>query len=121
MRANMIEIDDTVVQVAEAIYGSRRSRTETMPADLFGEPAWDILLALFLCAARDRDADAEALRTSLGLSRDSFVRWLAILREKQLVQEAEPERAGEARLSKTGFDAVQQCLRRSLVRPIRNG
>ena len=34
--------------VAERLYAERRKRDEYFPAALFGEPAWDLLLALFI-------------------------------------------------------------------------
>ncbi|HEX6375203.1 MAG TPA: hypothetical protein VFZ91_05740 [Allosphingosinicella sp.] len=34
--------------VAERLYAERRRRDEYFPAALFGEPAWDLLLALFI-------------------------------------------------------------------------
>ncbi|HEV2866433.1 MAG TPA: winged helix DNA-binding protein [Allosphingosinicella sp.] len=40
---------------ARSLYKNRRRRDELMPAKLFGEPAWDILLDLFAqdCAGRE--------------------------------------------------------------------
>lgn len=37
---------------AERLYAERRRRDELFPAELFGEPAWDLLLAMFI--ARDK-------------------------------------------------------------------
>ncbi len=34
--------------VAERLYAERRKRDEYFPPSLFGEPAWDLLLALFI-------------------------------------------------------------------------
>lgn len=38
----------TLGAVAERLYKERRSRDEHFPPGLFGEPAWDLLLALFV-------------------------------------------------------------------------
>lgn len=38
----------TLRAVAERLYSERRKREEYFPPALFGEPAWDLLLALFI-------------------------------------------------------------------------
>ena len=45
------EAGQTLRAVAERLLAERRKRDEFFPAALFGEPAWDLLLALFI--ARD--------------------------------------------------------------------
>jgi hypothetical protein len=45
------EAGQTLRAVAERLYAERRKRDEYFPAALFGEPAWDLLLTLFI--ARD--------------------------------------------------------------------
>ena len=42
------EIGHTLRAVAERLYAERRKREEYFPVGLFGEPAWDLLLALFI-------------------------------------------------------------------------
>lgn len=45
------EAGQTLRAVAERLYAERRKRDEYFPPSLFGEPAWDLLLTLFI--ARD--------------------------------------------------------------------
>ena len=45
------EAGQTLRAVAERLYAERRRRDEYFPPALFGEPAWDLLLTLFI--ARD--------------------------------------------------------------------
>jgi predicted transcriptional regulator len=45
------EAGQTLRAVAERLYEERRRRDEYFPPSLFGEPAWDLLLTLFI--ARD--------------------------------------------------------------------
>lgn len=45
------EAGQTLRVVAERLYAERRKRDEYFPPSLFGEPAWDLLLTLFI--ARD--------------------------------------------------------------------
>ena len=42
------EAGHTLRAVAERLYAERRKRDEYFPPSLFGEPAWDLLLALFI-------------------------------------------------------------------------
>jgi len=42
------EAGRTLRAVAERLYAERRKRDEHFPPALFGEPAWDLLLALFI-------------------------------------------------------------------------
>jgi DNA-binding MarR family transcriptional regulator len=41
--------------VAERLYSERRKRDEHFPPGLFGEPAWDLLLALYIAREDGRD------------------------------------------------------------------
>jgi hypothetical protein len=86
--------------VAERLYAERRRRDEYFPAALFGEPAWDLLLALFIAhdegrhvslqeaysAAKVDSRDGPALVERLvgaGLVSRSHNRWNAILLTEQ--------------------------------------
>ncbi|HYE27385.1 MAG TPA: hypothetical protein VEA61_04025 [Allosphingosinicella sp.] len=42
------EAGQSLRAMAERLYSDRRRRDEYFPAGLFGEPAWDLLLALFI-------------------------------------------------------------------------
>jgi DNA-binding MarR family transcriptional regulator len=42
------EAGQSLRAVAERLYAERRRREEYFPPTLFGEPAWDLLLALFI-------------------------------------------------------------------------
>ena len=41
--------------VAERLYSDRRRRDEHFPPGLFGEPAWDLLLALYIAREEGKD------------------------------------------------------------------
>ena len=51
--------------VAERLYLERRKRDEHFPPGLFGEPAWDLLLALFIAREEGRELNlAQAYRAA---------------------------------------------------------
>ncbi|HEY0414613.1 MAG TPA: hypothetical protein VGD66_15880 [Allosphingosinicella sp.] len=45
--------------VADRLYIERRRRDEYFPPGLFGEPAWDLLLALFIAREDGRELDPD--------------------------------------------------------------
>jgi DNA-binding MarR family transcriptional regulator len=49
------EAGRTLRTVAERLYAERRKREEYFPPALFGEPAWDLLLALFIAREDGRN------------------------------------------------------------------
>ena len=90
------EAGQSLRAMAERLYAERRRREEYFPAALFGEPAWDLLLALFIAhddgrhisleeayeAAKVDPRDGRALIEKLvasGLVTRSHNRWNAIL------------------------------------------
>jgi len=90
------EAEHSLRAVAERLYAERRRRDEYFPAALFGEPAWDLLLALFIAqddgrhltlteayaAAKVGAAEGPALIEKLvaaGLVARSHNRWNAVL------------------------------------------
>lgn len=90
------EAGQSLRAVAERLYAERRRRDEYFPAALFGEPAWDLLLALFIAhdegrhvplqeayaAAKVDPSEGPALVDRLiasGLVTRSHNRWNAIL------------------------------------------
>jgi len=50
----------TLCAMAERLYSERRQRDALFPSGLFGEPAWDLLLALFVAEEEGRALDVAA-------------------------------------------------------------
>jgi hypothetical protein len=98
------------VELARQTYEDRRRRTKIFQSeDLFGEPAWDILLDLFIAAKERRRVSVTSACIGSAVPSTTALRWIAIL-EKQslLVREADP---GDARrvyvkLSARGYAAM---------------
>jgi hypothetical protein len=98
------------LELARQSYDDRRRRTKIFgSADLFGEPAWDILLDLFVAAKERRRVSVTSACIGSAVPSTTALRWITIL-EKQdfLVREADP---GDARrvyvkLSAHGYAAM---------------
>lgn len=69
-------LNDPAAGLVASILKFRRERTETLPVELFSEPAWDLLLELFLADAEGRRITARdaAKRSNIAFSHMS--RWL---------------------------------------------
>jgi hypothetical protein len=98
------------VELARQTYDDRRRRTKIFRSeDLFGEPAWDILLDLFIAAKERRRVSVTSACIGSAVPSTTALRWITIL-EKQglLAREADP---GDARrvyvkLSTRGYSAM---------------
>jgi hypothetical protein len=53
---------------------------------LFGEPAWDLLLDLFVAASEQRPVSIMSASTAASISVENAVRWLTLLEEQGLVE-----------------------------------
>ena len=98
------------VELARQTYDDRRRRSKIFHADaLFGEPAWDILLDLFIAAKERRRVSVTSACIGSAVPSTTALRWIAILeRQGLLVREADP---GDARrvyvkLSARGYAAM---------------
>jgi len=94
---------------AEALYLGRRLRDGLFPRDLFGEPAWDLLLAVFLAQREGKVADAEDVLRECGVTKATGMRYVAFLIELGFVlagsEEGEPR---ELFLSTTGLRTMRR-------------
>lgn len=98
------------VELARQTYDDRRRRTKIFRSeDLFGEPAWDILLDLFIAAKERRRVSVTSACIGSAVPSTTALRWITILeRQGLLMREADP---GDARrvyvkLSARGYTAM---------------
>ena len=93
----------------------RRMRDQIFGSDLFGEPAWDLLLDLYIAASEPRPLSVIAASIAASEAADD-VRWLRLLEEHGLVEwvDAESE-MGPAivTLSETAFGKMTRLLQNS--------
>ncbi|KQM17500.1 winged helix DNA-binding protein [Novosphingobium sp. Leaf2] len=98
------------VELARQTYEDRRRRIKIFRTDdLFGEPAWDILLDLFIAAKERRRVSVTSACIGSAVPSTTALRWIAQLEKHGLlVREADP---GDARrvyvkLSAKGYAAM---------------
>jgi hypothetical protein len=106
-------------ELARQAYQNRRSRNLIFANDdLFGEPAWDILLDLFIAAKERRRISVTSACIGAAVPPTTALRWIAILEnQKLLVREADP---GDARrvyvtLTALGYEKMLEYFARTSV------
>ena len=81
---NQREDEENLLKAARSIVEMQALRRRFFPTAMFGEPAWDILLALYLTSARaNRTVNRLAERSGAPLS--TAIRWLHYLEAEGLV------------------------------------
>lgn len=95
------------------LYRARRLRNKFLPAELFGEPAWDMLLDLFAARLQKRRISITSACIAAAVPTTTALRWIGLLEEHGLA-EREASRA-DARvrwvhLTDAGEAAMTACL-----------
>jgi hypothetical protein len=85
--ANTNEVDDAILgDVARKAHADRRRREHIAGVGgMFGEPAWDILLELFIAAREGRLVTRDGAHAGAGVPETIAQRWISILESRGLV------------------------------------
>jgi DNA-binding MarR family transcriptional regulator len=103
----------TLHDIAAAMQAMRRRRDSLFGRDLFGEPAWDILLDLYLAEKSGRPLALSTVGSLAGVPQTTAFRWMTQLLERGfIVREADPNdaRRGLIRLSERGHALLEELL-----------
>jgi DNA-binding MarR family transcriptional regulator len=73
-------------KLACRIYDARREREKMLDRKLFGEPGWDMLLALYCLPTRGERLGVTALSGASAVSLTTALRWQATLLEDGLIE-----------------------------------
>jgi len=125
-RADRLADDDTASVVvdqaasnacdlARQLLAQRMARFDHFPAELFHEPAWDMLLALFVAHEERRTMNVKTLVASAHAPVTTSQRWIDHLHKLKLIDRViDPvdRRRMEISLSDSGHLAVTAYLRR---------
>ncbi|MGP7795720.1 hypothetical protein [Sphingomonas sp. CLY1604] len=102
-------------ELAKQLLAQRMARFDHFPAELFHEPAWDMLLALFVAHEERRTMNVKTLVASAHAPVTTSQRWIDHLHKLKLVDRViDPvdRRRMEISLSDSGYTAVTAYLRR---------
>ena len=98
---------------ADRLIAERRARRAYFAPDLFHEPAWDMLLSLFLANEEGRVLNVKALVASSDAPVTTSQRWIDHLHKLRLIDrvgDPDDRRRVEISLSDTGLTAIERYL-----------
>ena len=97
---------------AQRVYQSRRKRAQIFDDEkLFGEPAWDILLDLFIAACHEKRVAVTSACIGAYVPNTTALRWLNVLELKGLIFRESDEQDGRrtyVALSELGFKRMSE-------------
>ncbi|CAN5363635.1 hypothetical protein BH09PSE3_BH09PSE3_14330 [soil metagenome] len=73
-------------KMAERIYRSRRDRERIFNEKIFADPAWDLLLDLFVRSARNEQVSISSACHAASVPEATALRYLKVLTEKKYVE-----------------------------------
>jgi DNA-binding MarR family transcriptional regulator len=103
-------------RLACGIHNIRRERRRFFPDQVFADPAWDMILALYCAEGRGERLSVTSLGYSVGLPQATAARWISSLRRAGLVEQQQDERDGRRkflRLSSLAQENVTSWLERA--------
>ncbi|RSU50546.1 MarR family transcriptional regulator [Sphingomonas sp. S-NIH.Pt15_0812] len=100
---------------ARRAFAARRRRQQVFGdrADLFGEPAWDMLLDLYIALHEDKPVTVSNACLSSGAATTTGLRWVATLAERGLVERIPDPKDGRryfVRLTAEASALVERAL-----------
>ncbi|MFN3988717.1 MAG: MarR family transcriptional regulator [Erythrobacter sp.] len=104
----------SALATARHAYWLRRQRAQIFgSADLFGEPAWDILLDLYIAHAEGKQVSVSSACIGSASPATTGLRWLSVLTEQGLIAREADEhdhRRIMVRLTQRGIAAMERFL-----------
>jgi DNA-binding MarR family transcriptional regulator len=90
----------TLLERAEKLYRLRRQRGRHFDESLFGEPAWDLLLDLFIQGERGTAVSVSSACVAAAVPTTTALRWITTLMRKGLIDRTTDQDDGRRRLIK---------------------
>ena len=104
---------EVLVLLAQQEYASRRSRERCFAANIFAEPAWDMLLDLYVQQHRGRPVSIHSLCIAAAVPATTALRWIGKLDDCGLVareRSARDNRVIHVALTAHGLAAMERYL-----------
>jgi DNA-binding transcriptional ArsR family regulator len=95
---------------AKFIYESRRERARHFDADIFGEPAWDIILDLLISKLTEKQISITSACLASGVPPTTALRWIGYLEDLGIVEREEcltDNRRKYVKLSDSAFSSIK--------------
>ena len=111
--------EELLVARAKEILAHRKLRRRFLPGELFHEPAWDMLVALFVSHRDHRPTNVKALVAMADAPVTTSQRWIEHLHKLKLIDrviDPTDRRRIEVSLSHVGDQAMKSYLRALLTR-----
>jgi len=93
--------DATILKYAKRYYRSRRAREKIFGSgNLFADPAWDILIDLFISAKEGKEVSVSSLCIAAAVPATTGLRWIKLLESEGMIERtADPVDARRFNLS----------------------
>lgn len=78
--------DEAVVAFAKNLFAFRRRRNEFFGGMLFADPAWDILLELYIMRVARKPVRVKNACIASGVPATTALRWIGLLQEQGLIE-----------------------------------
>jgi hypothetical protein len=114
--ASQREDEQNLLMVARRILEVDKLRRRFFPSAIFGEPAWNILLKLFVASSR-ADRTISSLGESSGVPLSTAIRWLDYLEAEGLVmldRSPHDPQQKEVHLTDKAYNALRSFLGESI-------
>ena len=105
--------DARLLEVAKSAYQFRRRRANWLPDALFGEPAWDMLLDLFIAHSSSRDISVTSLCIAANVPPTTALRHIQVLEAVGMIARSRcltDNRRAWVSLTEAGIGGVRRCL-----------
>lgn len=107
------DYDKIILAAVHDEYKSRRDRNRFFGNDLFSEPAWDILLDLYMQHEKGKSVSVTSACLASGVPSTTALRWLRVLEEQELIlRTAHPmdHRSYVVKITESGHRRVRLCI-----------
>jgi len=112
--------ENQLAAAAARVYRLRRSRARHFPEGIFGEPAWDILLDLFVHHAAHKRVSITSACIASAVAPTTGLRWIKVLEHLDLIRRSAStgdRRVNYLELTSAGYLAIGRHLHAMLHEP----
>ena len=107
---DQVQANNQARALADRLYAERRRRDSFFPDGLFGEPAWDLLLAMFIARAKGQTMILCRAYKAAGVSDTTGRRLLDRMEEEGLITRRRAPRSRKMRIVELTDNSVERLL-----------